>query len=86
VGGADSQEFKEYLKRAIANDEAHGGVELQQYMVKENLGQGGTPDFVVILEYPSYEVAKNTFYSEEYKAIIPLRDVAFKEVKILLTN
>jgi len=84
--GADSQEFKEYLQRAIANDKAYGGVELKNYIVKENLGQGEKPDFVVILEYPSYEAAKNTFTSDEYKAITPLRDKAFKKVKILLTN
>ena len=54
-------------------------------MVSENLGQGGKPDFILIVEYPSYE-AKNTFSNEEYKAILPLRDIAFKEVKILLTR
>ena len=44
------------------------------------------PDFVLIVEYPSYEAARNTFSNEEYKAILPLRDIAFKEVKILLTR
>ena len=85
-GGADTQEFKEYLQRAIANDKEHGGVELENYMISENLGQGEKPDFVVVLKYPSYEAAKKTFTSDEYKAITPLRDKAFKKVKILLTN
>lgn len=85
-GGLNSPEFKEYSKRSNANGEAHGGVVLQKYIVSENLGQGGKPDFILIVEYPSYEAAKNTFGNEEYKAILPLRDVAFKEVKILLTN
>lgn len=85
-GGMDSPEFKEYSKRSNANGEAHGGVVLKKYMIKENLGQGGKPDFVLIVEYPSHEAAKKTFSSEEYKAIIPLRNIAFKEVKILFTN
>jgi len=85
-GGINSPEFKEYSKRSNANGEAHGGVVLQKYMVSENLGQGGKPDFILIVKYPSYEAAKNTFSNEEYKAILPLRDVAFKEVKILLTK
>ena len=84
--GINSLEFKEYSKRSNANGEAHGGVVLKKYMVSENLWQGGKPDFVLIVEYPSYEAAKNTFSNEEYKAILPLRDVAFKEVKILLTS
>lgn len=84
-GGMDSPEFQEYSKRSAANGEAHGGVVLNKYMVKENLGQGEKPDFVLIVEYPSYEVAKNTFTCDEYKALLPLRDAAFKEVKILLT-
>ena len=85
-GGTSSPEFKEYSKRSNANGEAHGGVVLQKYMVSENLGQGGKPDFVLIVEYPSYEAARNTFSNAEYKAILPLRDIAFKEVKILLTR
>ena len=84
--GIDSPEFKEYSKRSNANGEAHGGVVLKKYSIKENLGQGGKPDFVLIVEYPSYAAAVKTFTSEEYKAILPLRAKAFKEVKILLTN
>ncbi len=85
-GGTDSPEFKEYSRRSHANGEAHGGVVLKKYLVKENLGQGGKPDFILIVEYPSYAIAQDTFTSEEYSAILPLRDIAFKEVKILLTN
>ncbi len=85
-GGMDSPEFKEYSKRSNANGETHGGVVLKKYMIKENLGLGEKPDFVLIVEYPSYEAAEKTFSSEEYRKILPLRDIAFKEVKILLTN
>jgi uncharacterized protein (DUF1330 family) len=84
--GTDSDEFKEYLKRAVANDKVYGGVELQYHTVKENLGQGAKPDFVVLLEYPSYEQAKKAFASDEYQEILPLRNIAFKEVKILMTS
>jgi len=84
--GMDCPEFKEYSRRSNANGEAHGGVVLQKYTVKENLGQGGKPDFILIVEYPSYEVAVDTFTCEEYQAILPLRDIAFKTVKILLTQ
>lgn len=85
-GGLNSPEFKEYSKRSNAHGEAHGGVVLQRYVISENLGQGGKPDFILVVQYPSCEAATTAFSSEEYKAILPLRKVAFKEVKILLTD
>lgn len=44
------------------------------------------PHVVFVVEYPSCEVARSVFTNDEYKAIIPLRDVAFKEVKILISE
>ncbi len=85
-GGKETEEFKEYSKRSNANGEAHGGVVLSKYIIEKNLGNGNTPHFVLIIEYPSREKAIETFTSEEYKNIIPLRDVALKEVNILITK
>jgi len=84
--GMNSPEFAEYSQRSNANGEAFGGVVQGKYMIKENLGQNEAPHFVIIVDYPSEDAARNAWVSEEYKAIIPLRDVAFKEVKILLTK
>jgi len=85
-GGSESEEFKEYSKRANANGEANGGVILSKYTVDQNLGNGTTPHFVIVVEYPSREKAIDTFTNEEYKSIIPLRDIAFEEVNILITK
>ena len=85
-GGKDTPEFKEYSKRSNANGEANGGVVLSKYMISENLGQGDMPHFVIVVSYPSREIAVDTFTNDEYNAIIPLRDVAFKEVKILISD
>jgi len=84
--GMNSPEFAEYSQRSNANGEAFGGVVQAKYMIKENLGQNDAPHFVIIVDYPSEDSAKKAFTSEEYNSIIPLRDVAFKEVKILLTK
>jgi len=85
-GGQDSAEFQEYSRRSNANGEAHGGVILNKYLIAENLAQGNKPDFILIVQYPSYDIAHQTFTCDEYKNILPLRDVAFKEVKILLVK
>jgi len=84
--GMNSAEFAEYSQRSNANGEAHGGVVQGKYMIKENLGQNEAPHFVIVVDYPSEDAARKAWSSEEYKAIIPLREVAFKEVKILLTK
>jgi len=84
--GMNTPEFKEYSRRSNANGESHGGVVLHKYQVTSNLGSGDTPHMVLIIEYPSVEMAEKTFTNEEYISILPLREVAFKEVKILQTN
>ncbi len=84
--GFNTPEFKEYSRRSNANGEAHGGVVLSKYQVTDNLAQGDIPHLVMIIEYPSTNLAQQTFSNDEYQAILPLRAVAFKEVKILLTN
>lgn len=85
-GGQTTPEFKEYSQRSNANGEANGGKLLGKYIIIENLGQGEMPHVVFVVEYPSCEVARSVFTNDEYKAIIPLRDVAFKEVKILIAE
>jgi len=85
-GGQHTPEFKEYSQRSNANGKKNGGKVLGKYLITENLGQGDSPHVVFVVEFPSREVAKSVFSNEEYKAIIPLREIAFKEVKILLSE
>ena len=85
-GGDQTEEFKEYSERTSANGVNYGGVTLSKFIVEQNLGFGLTPHFVVVGEYPSKEKAIASFTNEEYKSIIPLRDVAFEDVNILITK
>lgn len=82
----ESTEFKEYSKRSNANSEVHGGVVKNKYIIEENLVKSEKPNFVIIVEFPSKDAATNAFKSEEYLSIIYLRDIVFKDVKILLTK
>ncbi len=84
--GMNTPEFKEYSRRSNANGEAHGGVVLSKHQVTENLGTGEQPHLVLVIEYPTQQKAHETFTNDEYQAILPLRAVAFKDVKILKTN
>lgn len=85
-GGQNTPEFKEYSQRSAANGEANGGTLLGRYQVFDNLGQGPAPHAVFVIEFASRQIAEATFTNPEYLAIIPLRDVAFSEVKILLAK
>lgn len=85
-GGQHTAEFKEYSLRSNANGKASGGTLIGKYQIDANLGQGESPHVMFIVQYPSREAAEKAFTNEEYTAIIPLRDVAFKEVKILLSD
>ncbi len=86
TNGMNTPEFKEYSRRSNANGEAHGGVVLSKYQVTKNLGIGETPHLILVIEYPSHEAAEKTFTNQEYRSILALREVAFKTVKIFLTN
>lgn len=86
ANGINTPEFKEYSRRSNANGEAHGGVVIGKYQVTANLGQGDAPQLVLIIQYPNKQSGEQTFTNPEYLAIVALREVAFKEVKILQTN
>ncbi len=84
--GMNTPEFKEYSRRSNANGEAHGGVVIGKYQITENLGNGDTPHLIFVIEYPTKQDAEKTFTNEEYLEILPLREVAFKQVNIFQTN
>ena len=83
-GGKQREEFKEYSERSNANLKNYGGVILSKYMVEQNMGNGNTPHLVVAAQYPSKQKAIASFTNVEYTNIIPLRDVAYEEVNILI--
>ncbi len=88
--GMNTPEFKEYSRRSNANGEAHGGVVVGKYQVTGALTssseQEALPHLVLVIEYPSKKMAEETFSNDEYVAILPLRNVAFKHVNIYHAN
>ena len=79
-----SEEFAQYSKRSSEIVKSHGGSVNNKFMIDENLVEGDTPHFIILLDFPSRDAAKKAFRSEEYLSIIYLRDIIFKDVKILL--
>ena len=85
-GGMKSPEFQEYSQKAGENIAKYGGVVLSKHMIEQNFGHGDTPHIVILVEFPSKEKAIEAVTSDAYKAVVPTRDIALKEVKILLTK
>lgn len=82
-----SAEHKEYSQRSSANAKVYGGfMVLSSYTFEQNLGNGLIPTFVVTVEYQSKEKIIQSLESDEYQNIIPLRDLVFKEIKILIVK
>ncbi|EPJ53949.1 MAG: hypothetical protein OFPI_08770 [Osedax symbiont Rs2] len=86
ANGMHTPEFKEYSRRSNANGEARGGMVLGKYQVTDNLAEGELPHLLLVIEYPDIDSARETFSNAEYLSILPLRKVAFKQVKIYTTN
>ncbi len=83
-GASEMPEFQEYMRRSANNSETYGGQLIAQYQFADNFGHGTTPDMMFVGEYASREIAEAVFTNDEYRSIIPLRDAAFAEVKILI--
>ena len=84
--GTQSNEFKEYSEKATINNTKYGAIVKEKYIISENIAQGLTSSLVIVLEFPSKENAQKAFSNEEYLSLIPLRELAFKELKILMTS
>lgn len=81
-----SEAFDAYVAATPKLLLAAGGVPVKRMKVSETLlGEGG-PATIFLMEFPSAEAVKDVLASEEYRALIPNRDKAFKELTFLLAE
>jgi uncharacterized protein (DUF1330 family) len=73
VAVQDPERYKDYIKAATPTVAAHGG----RYIVRggraEKLEGDVTINRIVVLEFPSYQQAKNWYESAEYRAALAIR-------------
>jgi uncharacterized protein (DUF1330 family) len=73
VAVQDPECYKDYIKAATPTVAAHGG----RYIVRggraEKLEGDVTINRIVVLEFPSYQQAKNWYESAEYRAALAIR-------------
>lgn len=69
----DFEELSQYAEKAPATVAAHGGRYLVRRGKSEVLEGNWKPKLLSVLEFPSWEAAKEWYHSKEYRAIIDIR-------------
>jgi uncharacterized protein (DUF1330 family) len=69
----DPERYKDYVAGVLATVERYGGRFLVRGGRAERLEGSVEPGRFVILEFPSYERAKEWYESEEYRPLLELR-------------
>ena len=80
----DPETYKEYVKQSPTSITAHGGRFLARAGKAEALEGEVAPNRVVILEFPSYERAREWWNSEMYRLPKALRQSASEASLILV--
>jgi uncharacterized protein (DUF1330 family) len=84
VNPNEIESYEQYTQNAGPIFKKAGGVPVAKYQIKERIIGTGEAQFVVVMEFPSVEVIKNLFESEEYKALLPIRDKAYTSLNVFL--
>ncbi|MDP8924472.1 MAG: DUF1330 domain-containing protein [Chloroflexota bacterium] len=74
VDVTDPEAYKEYTSQVPATVEKYGGRFVVRGGRYETLEGNWQPKRIVVLEFPSYDRARQWYDSPEYQAILPLRE------------
>ncbi len=77
--------FADYSRRVRAFLDSHHGVVVRRQRVSAVL-EGEGADLVMLIDFPSREIAATIFDRPEYRAIIPLREKIFAQFNMMLAD
>lgn len=83
---AEKEAAETYIKKVTAMQEAAGAVTLARHPIAAAFIGDLEVDVVAIVEFPSQSAFDEVFESEEYKALIPLRERAFSKLHAFVSN
>ena len=81
----EMESVQNYLKGVLPLFIATGGKLVKRLNVDEVIG-GKSSGMVLVMDFDSDEAITGLFESDEYAALIPVRDQGFTEMNILLTH
>jgi uncharacterized protein (DUF1330 family) len=71
--------FAEYSGKVRAYLSKHGAEVVRRQRITKALYGSGKPDLIMVIDFPSVDIAERIFFEPEYLALIPLRDQVFSE-------
>lgn len=76
------EHFADYSVKVRAYLEKYGAQVIRRQRVKKSLYGSGTLDLIMVIDFPSAEIAETIFFQPEYLSLIPLRDKVFSDFKM----
>lgn len=76
--------FAEYSRTVRAYIDGNHGTVVRRQLVTKALYGSGAPDLVMVIDFPTEELAESLFFEPEYLDMIPLRDLVFADFKMYL--
>jgi len=85
VNPNEMESVQDYLKAVLPLFVGAGGKLVKRLKVNEVI-HGNASGMVLVMDFDSDEAITGLFESDEYAALIPVRDRGFTEMNILLTH
>jgi len=76
--------FADYSQTVRALLDKHQGTVIRRQLVKKTLYGTHHPDLIMVIDFPTEEIAEALFFEQEYLDIIPLRDRIFADFRMYL--
>lgn len=80
------QHFAEYSNKVRAYLNRHGAQVVRRQRITKTLYGSGSPDLIMVIDFPSAEAAESVFFEQEYLALIPLRDKVFADFRMYVAQ
>lgn len=78
--------FPDYSKQVRRFLNSKGATVVRRQLVRQTLYGNLSPSLVMVIDFPTEEVAATAFFEREYLDIIPLRDQVFSEFHMFLAQ
>ena len=77
-----AEHFADYSSKVRAYLSKHGAEVVRRQRIKKTLYGSGSPDLIMVIDFPSVDIAERVFFEPEYLALIPLRDQVFSDFRM----
>ena len=77
------EEYSRIMKTFLAK---HQVTTLRRQLIKKTLYGTHAPNLIMVMDFPTEELAESLFFEQEYLDVIPLRDRIFADFRMYLAE